>query len=310
TDESLGQGMGEILVIAAVNLVCLPFMLVFLWRLSRHMLHPLQKISETATRIRHGKLKERIEVEQQEDELGVLARTINEAFDRYQDANEKLQRFGADASHQLRTPLTSIRAAGEICLSRERSSQEYRETIESMLEDATRLTGIVERLLMLARLESHALRKHFTNVDLAGVAEKAAEQYRPLCEEKSISLDIDSDAACVIRGDASLIEQAAANLLDNAIRHAPRGGAVSIRTGLSQHGETAYIQVEDNGPGVPDGLRAHVFDRFRRGPQPAESGTGLGLAVVREIVNAHGGSAHLERTDNERTRFRMAFPRP
>lgn len=309
-DESVGEGIGEVLVLVVINIICLPFLLIFLWYLSHRMLRPLQSISETATRICDGKLNERIDVEEQEDELSELAATINEAFERYQEANAKLQRFGADASHQLRTPLTSMRTAGEISLTRDRSASEYRATIESMLEDAGHLTGVVERLLMLARLESRELQKQFVDVSLQTIAETIAEQYRPLGSDKDVTLRTEGSDIVRVRGDSSLLEQVAANLLDNAIRFSPRGETVTLRTGITSNRDAAFLQVEDHGPGVASQLEPRLFDRFTRSPTSSESRSGLGLAVVSEIVRAHGGLATYERTKDGRSCFQICVPVP
>lgn len=307
-DQVLGEGLGELVLLVGVNMASLPFLLIFVWYLSKRMLAPLQQISETATQISQGQLQERIEVAEAEDELGVLANTLNEAFDRYQEANEKLLRFGADASHQLRNPLTSIRTAGEVCLSRSRSDQDYRETIESMLEDASQLTGVVERLLMLARLEAHELRRKFTQLNLSAVAEAIRDPYRPLCEEKQIQLKVDSPPEVLVFGDEALLGQVVANLIDNAVRFTPSGGDITIRIRRLAHPDSVCLDVVDSGPGVPESFENHLFDRFRKASALPSEGVGLGLAVVREIVHVHGGSATYLRTEAACTCFRVCLP--
>lgn len=306
--ESLKKETEELLVILGINLVCLPFMLVFLWKLSSRMIRPLSDITQTATRISRGALKERIPVESKEDELALLAATVNEAFDRYQEANERLQQFSADASHQLRTPLTAIRSTGEVCLQQPREAAAYRETIETMLEQAGKLTKIVERLLLLSRLQPAELQAQFKPTDLAQVLETTSEPFQPSLDDRSMTLEIESQAPCSIQGDEALLQQVVANLLDNALKYTPEGTAIRFTVDGSS-GDHVKLTYRDNGPGLSDGLQQTAFERFSRDPQAVGSGTGLGLAIIAQVVKAHQGTVNLlDNTPGDGLGLEMTFP--
>lgn len=307
TAESLAEEMEELAVVAGVNFFCLPFILVFLWFLSKRMLRPLKKIAATSDQIARGELTSRIPVDREQDELGRLASTINQAFDRYQDANEKLNRFSADASHQLRTPLTAMRSTGEICLQKTRSVEEYRDTIESMLEDAAHLTGIAERLLLLSRLESKELQKHFTQVDLFDALKNAANDFTDVSEAKGVTLNINGPKQCTMMGDANLLRQAACNLIDNAIRHTPPGGTITLQTEIEGKTRTGF-SITDTGPGISPEVRSRIFDRFSQDRNSHHGSAGLGLAIVSEIVKIHQGSVSVESPASGGSCFRVRFP--
>jgi signal transduction histidine kinase len=270
------------------------------------MLQPLQNIRETSERIIAGKLDERIVTDHPDDELGRLARAINEAFDRHRDAIFRQQRFASDASHQLRTPLTAIRATGEVCLQKDRAPEEYRETIGSMLEEVQHLSDLVEKLLMLARLGPEHVRRAFAPVELGSLIRATVMQYETIAAAKNIRIAVETADRRRVLGDAALLQQMTSNLIDNALRHTPDGGLirVEVKTWLDTR---AAMFVRDNGPGVAPELRANLFQRFARGPgADTAAGSGLGLAIVSDIVSLH--NATIELLDQPGANFRILFP--
>jgi signal transduction histidine kinase len=305
--HSLAEESGEIVIVIFAGLLALPVAAIMTIRLSTRMLQPLAAIRETAERIIAGSLHERVKTDNPGDELGLLGGTLNKAFDRYHDAVERQQRFASDASHQLRTPLTSIRAAGEVCLQKARTPDEYRETIGSMLEDVQRLSDLIEKLLMLARLGADKVRTVFTAVDLSEVARRMVAQYESISSSKEINVQVEALPDCRVSGDSALLEQMLGNLFDNALRHTPPGGQIRIRVAPALNNRIALF-VRDNGPGVDPQLRQQLFQRFARGAGATDTaGNGLGLAIVADIVNIHSGM--IELLNEPGAAFRIALPR-
>lgn len=299
---------GELTVFIVVHVALFPIVALIGWHVSRRMLAPVRAISDTARSIVDGQLTARIETDVPDDELGTLSQVINQAFDRYETSLKQLQRFNADASHQLRTPLTALRMKGEICLNRTRSPEAYRETIHAMLEQLSRLSRIVEQLLDLSRLGAASMRKHFKPVDVIRVARRTALDFEPLCAEKRVSLDVPGDGQALILGDEALIEQVFANLLDNAIRFTPAEGAIDVDVKASAAGRGVSVVVRDTGPGIPEACASDVLERFNKGPRPESNGAGLGLAIVAEIVRVHSGHIGLEPNPRGGTTVRVTFP--
>lgn len=279
----------DMVLVVLTDLLTLPLMFAVIWFISKKMLQPLSSMAEAANRIRAGELAERIPVDNPQDDIGRVAVALNDAFDGYQQAMDRVRRFSSDASHQLRTPLTAMRSVGEVCLQKDRTPEEYRDKIASMLEECQRLARIVEQLLALSRLERSKLREQFVPVDLAAIIKRVIDTYEPLYEEKHIDLITEFAPGLKGRGDAGLLEQVVANLIDNAIRFTPLGGTVRITTAKSS-GTAAVIRVVDSGPGIPEAEQTRIFQRFVSLPGAETTGSGLGLAIVADIVKLHDGT--------------------
>lgn len=303
---SIAHEVTEMLVLAGTGILALPIMLIVVRWMSSQMLTPLQAIRETAERIVAGKFGERIQTKNPDDDLGRLATALNSAFDRYRDAMDRQQRFASDASHQLRTPLTAIRTTGEVSLQKDRTPGEYREIIGSMLEDVQRLSDMVEKLLMLARLGEDQIRASFATVDLGVPVRDVLSQYESLASTKGLRIGIRTDPGCRVPGDAALLGQMFANLLDNALRHTPDGGQIQIEL-LPPDARHVTLLIRDTGPGIPGELREQLFQRFARGPSADTGGSGLGLAIVADIVNLHRG--RIELLAGPGACFRITLPR-
>lgn len=303
--SSFTKELHEIEAIFLAGLAVLPVMVLLIRRICHRMLKPLSDIRNTAERIIAGQLGERIQAKNPADELGLLAGTINKAFDRYQDNLDRLQRFASDASHQLRTPLTSIRTTGEVCVQKTRTPAEYEEVIGSMLEDADRLRDVIEKLLVLARMGADSVRAGFVPVDLGQLSADTIERYEPAFEAAGIGIILNRAPAAMVRGDAALLEQVLANLFDNALRHTWRGGKVEVSV-ASGADSTWVLCVRDSGPGVPQELMPNLFQRFARGPGADLGGHGLGLAIVADTVKVHGGTIKL--LDGPGAAFQITLP--
>jgi two-component system OmpR family sensor kinase len=267
---------------------------------------PAQQIAAQAEAIEAGTLSARITAHATVAEYASLVAVLNAMLDRLDRAFEAQRRFVADASHELRSPLTVLRGDLDVALRRERSPQEYRETLERMREEVDRMTALAENLLVLARADAGLPATSLADVDLADLAERVVERAARQAEAVGIVLTAEA-APAPVRGDAALLERAVGNLVENAVRYVPRGSRVTVRCARS--GGLAALDVEDDGPGIPAEHAPLVFERFYRG-DPArgrDAGTGLGLPIARAIAEAHGGRLTLERA-SPGTLFRLTLP--
>ena len=278
--------------------------------LAKHALDPIDRMARRVHEINVDRLNARLEIENPDDELGALAKAFNETLARLERSFEQLRRFTADASHELRTPLTALRSVGEVGLRKQRMSDDYRDVIASMLEEANRLSRLVDSLLMLSRAESGQIQLHRTVKYLTPFAREAVNFFEVLADEKGQRLSVDGDETVQAAADFAILRQVLINLVDNAIKNSPRGGAISVRI-LGLDDGTATIEVEDSGPGIAVEHRDKVFDRFYRvdeGRSREAGGTGLGLSIAKWGVEAHGGRLELECPNRGGCVFRILLP--
>jgi two-component system OmpR family sensor kinase len=254
--------------------------------LARVLTRDHDRIAAVARAVAAGDLSARIGRMSGDPEMGRLGRDLDEMIARLGVLVDTQQRFIANASHELRSPVTTLLGELTFALRRERDAPTYREAIEEALESARRLKVVAEDLLALARIGATEL--PLESVPLAYVTRAAAESTRPEAEARGVTLEITCDGPAV-QGHAGDLERLLRNLVENAIRHSPRGGRVRIE---AQH-EPGHIQlkVSDDGPGVPPDVRERIFEPFFRlaGDRANDGGAGLGLAIGRGIARAHGG---------------------
>lgn len=278
--------------------------------LAGRALAPVARITEEARAISAARLDARLQVLNTHDELGQLAATFNQLFSRLERSFEQLRCFTSDASHELRTPLTVIRSVGEVALRERRDAAAYRDTIGAMLEEADRLTRLVEELLILARADGGRLTLRREPLDLGDLALDTVQQLHVLAEEKQQSLEV-STAPLRVLGDRTVLRQALVNLLDNAIKYSPAGTTIRVDAHADADGGMAEVAIADQGPGIAPEHRERIFDRFYR-VDPARSreagGFGLGLAIARWAVEAHDGHILVEGEAGQGAIFRIRLP--
>jgi len=271
---------GVLLVAAAVG-----------WLVSGRVLAPLKRITGTARRVSEERLDERIPVTGPEDELRELGETLNSMLDRLALSFDAQRRFVANASHELRSPLTVIRSEAEVALANpEPDLDEMRAMAESVVHASRRTEALLASLLILARSQRGLLRSE--PVDLASVVESAATAAKRGADEEGVRLRTELEAAAV-EGDAALLERLVANLLENAVRYNRPGGFVDLSTREGMAG--AELRVENSGPPVDRDAAARLAEPFERLQREADArGAGLGLSIVRAVSEAHGGSLLIE----------------
>jgi heavy metal sensor kinase len=278
--------------------------------LAGRALAPVGAMADKARQITADSLGERLPVHNPADEFGRLATVFNDTLSHLNDSFDRLRRFTADASHELRTPLTAMRSVGEVALQTTLAPERYREVIGSMLEEVQRLTHLVDSLLVLTRSDSGATGAVREVVELSGLAGSVADHLRVLAEEKQQNLSVDAGAPVEALCDPAILRLGLMNLLDNAIKYTPPGGAIQVRARASASGQP-LIEVQDTGPGIEPEHRERIFERFYRAgtARAAESaGCGLGLAIARWAVAANGGRIELESEVSKGSLFRIVLP--
>jgi heavy metal sensor kinase len=277
--------------------------------LAGRILSPVGAMADKAREISADSLGERLPVGNPRDEFGRLATVFNDTLARLHDAFDRLRRFTADASHELRTPLTAMRSVGEVALQAPLDPGKYRDVIGSMLEEVDRLTRLVDSLLVLTRADSGAAAPAREVVELAEIASEVTDHLRVLAEEKQQSLSVHTAARVEALCDPAILRLGLMNLLHNAIKYTPKGGAIHVRAGATASGHPS-IEVEDTGPGIPVAHRERIFERFYRA-DPARAresgGAGLGLAIARWAVAANGGRIELESEESGGSLFRIVL---
>lgn len=281
------------------------------WWLAREAVRPVSEIIDQAESIEAGPGPHEIRAWAGTREYERLVQVLNTMLARLDAAFEGQRRFTADASHELRSPLTALQGELEVALRRERSPDEYRASLASALEETRRLSRTAEDLLTLARSDAGVLRPRLRRADLYPLVKAAADRLRPAAEAKGIHLRLEDDGAPSAWVDPELVGLLARNLIENAIRYTPRDGRVSVTLGHADR--AAELSVADTGPGIPPGDRERVFERFYRGddsrtPTRDTAGTGLGLALVRAIADAHGASLTVGAAAEGGADFRVSFP--
>ena len=259
--------------------------------LAGRALKPLTRIAAETSSISVSNLDRRVAVPSAVDEISQLALAFNELLDRLQTAFAELRQFTADASHELRSPLTVMRSVGELALTAGQTTAQYRTTIGQMLEEVDRLTQLVESLLMLARGETGSSNIATTNVVPREMVEAVCSQLRPLAEKRNQSLSVHGDLTAPTFVASGLIELAVMNIVHNAIKFTPDGGRIDVQVDFHESGIT--IAVDDTGPGISANERDKVFDRFYRSDQLRsvnEPGFGLGLSIARAAIGRLGGT--------------------
>lgn len=280
------------------------------WLLIGRALRPLHSIQNTANEISKGQLSERITPTTVHNEIGELAENLNQTFSQLETMFERQARFSSDASHELRTPISVILNHCQHGLSRERSTEEYRDTLNACLRAGERMKSLTTNLLELSRLESGEVQLERSPCSLGEIAEEALELVEHLAGEKGITLKGEIEDV-TIHANGDRIWQVIVNLLNNAIRHTPAEKSVILRT--EKIGQQAKISVIDEGEGIPAESIPHLFDRFYR-VDPSrvrsqkEGGFGLGLAICDTIIKAHQGTIQVESTPGIKTQFIIFLP--
>jgi len=277
--------------------------------LVKRALSAVDRIAISAERISSYNLSERLPVAQTGDELERLSVALNRMIERLDAAFQHSRRFVADASHELRTPLTIIRGEIESLVKSAELKDEWRDRLGGALEEVDRLASIVEGLFAISRLDAGEAAAEWVRFDLAQLATSTADQMGLLAEDKKIAVTCVGSLGIWVEGDRARLKQVVVNLLDNAIKYTPDGGAVSLE--VKAENGLAILEVADNGVGIPPDLLPRVFERFFRVDEARSrerGGAGLGLSIVKSICAAHRGRVRVSSEPGRGSRFRVELP--
>jgi len=276
--------------------------------LARRALKPVDQIAQQAQTIEETDLSQRIEVKAK-DELGRLASTLNEMIDRLEKAFKRQQQFTSDASHELRTPLAIIEAESTLMLQKDRTNSEYRQSLETISQEAHRIAHLVDQLLTLARADAGKEKFSLKEVNLNELIRELSSDVEILCRDKGLEFKLNQTEDLVVNGDDAKLRQLFLNLLDNAIRYTPSGGSISVS--VYREGQMAVVAVSDSGIGISQEDLPHIFDRFYRvdkARSPSKGGSGLGLAICKQIAEGHRGRIEVQSEFGRGSTFSVFLP--
>jgi len=276
--------------------------------LARRGMKPLAEITQAAQRITSSQLHERIAAPGWPNELSALATAFDGMLSRLENSFRRLSQFSADLAHELRTPINNLMGEAEVGLSRERSPDEYRDVLESILEECGRLSRMIDRLLFLARAENAQTRIERTRLNACHEMKAVRDFHEALAEEQGVRVVCTGDAE--MDADPFLFRRALANLLSNALQFTAAGGTVTLAAVATEDG-SVDVHVRDTGSGIDPEHLPHIFDRFYRADRSRSqnpAGTGLGLAIVKSIMELHGGSVAISSTPGRGTTVTLHFP--
>ncbi len=302
-DIMVGTSLGQVRKVmdgyaeTCLILVCLMLVVSIITGLvlSRAAMRPVRLIQETANHIRSDNLSERIPVADVQDEISNLARLLNEMFDRLELSFNQIRRFTAEASHELKTPLSLVRLQAEKLLMEGGLNPAQEEAVQMQLEEISRLKKIIEELLFLSRAEAHAVRLDYRREDPRAFLQSFTQDARALSEHRGMQFESRIEGDGKVDFDPKWLRQVLFNLLQNALNISPPGGRITLRSDFTV--ESWRVAIEDQGPGVPDGQRERIFERFVRlegGGANDVKGSGLGLAICRSIIALHRGQIRAE----------------
>jgi heavy metal sensor kinase len=301
--EDARQFAGELFLGGALLLLCV---LAGAWLLMGRALQPVDSISAAAHKIASGDLSQRINVADTDSELGKLAAVLNSTFSRLESSFAQQRQFTSDASHELRTPISVLISEAQTTLARERTPDDYRETITACLDTAQRMRKLTESLLQLARLDAGQEVLQREVVELSALVQDCVKLVRPLAATRKLHISCELSRAETYC-DATRIAQVVTNLLTNAITYNNDGGEIRVVT-RAENGKS-ILTVADTGQGIKETDVPRVFERFYRADKSRTGGnTGLGLAISKAIIDAHGGAITVVSTENMGTTFTIRLP--
>lgn len=278
------------------------------WFMANRALEPVGHITRTAQEIGESDLSRRINV-RSEDELGRLASTLNRMIARLEAAFNRQRQFTADASHELRTPLAIMQAESTLALSKKRTEDEYRKSLELLSQEIVYMSAIIGKLLFLARSDAGKEPLNIEEVNIKELLSELASDVEVLAKEKGLQFILSPLENLTIKGDRTKLRQLFLNILENAVRYTPSGGSISCS--VVKKGETAIVDISDTGIGIPPEHLPHIFERFYRVDKArsrAEGGVGLGLAIAKYIAEVHGGRIEVESKVGVGSTFSVALP--
>lgn len=304
-DDIESEGQRLLLALGAGVLVALVVAIAGGWIVGRQSLRPLTVLAAQATSISERDPDARLHAPNRDDELGRFAAAFNDLLDRLATALNGQRQFMADASHEMRTPVSVLRTTAQVTLARRpRCEEDYRESLTIVEEQSTRLARLVDAMFLLSRAEAAGIQLMPEPLYLDDLVGDCARALRVLAQQRGVDVITCADSEVARTGDNALLRQMASNLLENAVRHAKAVVTITVRR---LPGGGATIRVADDGEGIPEEHQTRIFDRFVR-LNAKSSGAGLGLPIARWIAEAHGGTLTLESSGPTGSCFTVTLP--
>jgi signal transduction histidine kinase len=305
---------------AALGLVTLSIVVIALtggWLVTQSALFPIRRLTQAVRQIiRTGRTNARVPLAGTGDALDELTALFNAMLDKIEGLVAAMRQSLDNVSHDLRTPLTRLRGTAEMALAGPSDVERYREALADCVEESDRVLVMLNTLMDISEAESGAMQLQREPVALSDVVARATDLYREVADAKGVAMvvrtgtgaqDATSQPDAVVMGDRTRLEQVAANLIDNALKYTPPGGRVEVEIGAD--GQAAILRVRDTGPGIPAAEMPRIFDRLFRGDTSrAERGLGLGLSLVKAVVEAHGGTVSVENEPGRGAVFTVRLP--
>jgi len=280
--------------------------------IAKRALRPIEDMTDRATLITATNLHDRLLIANADDELGRMATAFNHLLSRLEAAFQQLGRFTSDAAHELRTPLASIRTMGEVALSRE-MDKNSRRVVEDILEETSQLSGTVDSLLLLSRVEATGAAGQFTKFRVCDLLNEIATLLALMMEESKVQLALTCDSNIFVQADRSLMRVALLNVMHNAWKFSPAGSTIRVTCERIDSSGVTHIAVEDEGPGLASVDQEKVFDRFYTGTASSiqhQKGAGLGLSITKLVVERFGGTIEFDPEYKSGARCLIWLPEP
>lgn len=280
--------------------------------IAKRALRPIEDMTDRATLITATNLHDRLLIANPDDELGRMATAFNHLLSRLEAAFQQLGRFTSDAAHELRTPLASIRTMGEVALSRE-MDKDYRQVVEDILEETSQLSGTVDSLLLLSRVEAMGAAGQFEKFPICDLLNEIAVLLALMMEESKVQLALSCDENIFVQADRSLMRVALLNVMHNAWKFSPAGSTIRVTCERVDFSRVTHIAVEDEGPGLASVDQEKVFDRFYTGTASSiqrQKGSGLGLSITKLVVERFGGTIEFDPEYKRGARCLICLPEP
>jgi len=313
--QYIQEVQGQLIFLLAIGI---PFTLLGAsvggWFLATNALNPIDRITRTVQQISADDLHHRLNLKLPNDEVGRLAATFDQMLARLEAAFERQKRFIADASHEMRTPLTILKGDIEVALNRPRTIPEYQHTLEMVNQTTDRLNALVQELFLLARADNHQFPFEPEQFNLADLLTKEVANLMPYAIKKDIALNLDTPENIPIKADPAKLSRLFMNLIDNALKYSDSGGRVDVS--VTRHNDHVCTAISDTGPGIPLEHLPQLFDRFYRVDKArsrsvsgaSSSGAGLGLSIAQWLAQVHGGYIEVESTENQGSTFMVWLP--
>jgi signal transduction histidine kinase len=296
---------------ATLGFVTLSVILIALtggWLATQSAVQPIRGLTTVVRRIiATGRTDERVPTGSHDDAINELTLLFNAMLDRIEGLVRGMRGALDNVSHDLRTPLTRLRGTAELALAAEPEVERYREALADCVEETDRVLVMLNTLMDISEAESGAMPLHREPLDLGEVADRAIDLYREVADARGVDLQAGARTAAPVHGDRVRLEQVAANLIDNAVKYTPPGERVIVE--VEVRGDRAVLRVRDTGPGIPESELPRIWDRLFRGDRSrAERGLGLGLSLVKAIVEAHQGTVSVESAPGRGSTFTVSLP--